>query len=90
MHGVPSALGCRAYLSAGREVGALYVERLAIFVSYIQSPFRSFVQKTAFLLVGTPLGSSYGFVKGKRKFWRTCDPVGIAAMLDSCTVASIF
>ena len=33
MHGIPRALGCRAYLSMGREViGALCVERLAVFV----------------------------------------------------------
>ena len=38
------------------------MERLAVFVSYIQSSFRSFVKKTAFLLVGIPSGSSYGFV----------------------------
>ena len=31
----------------------------------LQSSFRSFVQKTAFLLAGTPLGSSYGFVLGE-------------------------
>ena len=31
----------------------------------LQSSFWSFVQKTAFLLVGTPLGSSYGFVLGE-------------------------
>ena len=24
MHGIPRALGCRAYLSVGQEVGALY------------------------------------------------------------------
>ena len=32
MHGIPRALGRRAYLSVGREVGALWVERLAVFV----------------------------------------------------------
>ena len=32
---------------------------------YMQLSFRSFVQKTAFLLVGIPFGSSYGFVLGE-------------------------
>ena len=30
--GIPHALGWRAYLSLGCEVGALYVEHLAVFV----------------------------------------------------------
>ena len=32
MHGIPHAPGCRAYSSVGREVGAVCVERLAVFV----------------------------------------------------------
>ena len=44
MRGIPRALGCIAYLSVWREVGALCVERLAVFVSYIQSSFRRCVQ----------------------------------------------
>ena len=44
MRGIPCALGCSAYLSVWREVGALCVERLAVFVSYIQSLFPRFVQ----------------------------------------------
>ena len=32
MHGIPRALGCIAYLSVWRQVGALCVERLAVFV----------------------------------------------------------
>ena len=32
MRGIPRALGCSAYLSVWREVGALCVERLAVFV----------------------------------------------------------
>ena len=32
MRGIPRALGCIAYLSVWREVGALCVERLAVFV----------------------------------------------------------
>ena len=45
MHGIPRAPGRRAYSSMGREAGAVCVERLAIFVSNIQSSFRSVVQK---------------------------------------------
>ena len=37
MHGIPRALGRRAYLSLGREVGALCVERLAVFVPSLPS-----------------------------------------------------
>ena len=44
MRGIPRALGCIAYLSVWREVGALCVERLAVFVPYIQSSFRRCVQ----------------------------------------------
>ena len=44
MRGIPRALSCIAYLSVWREVGALCVERLAVFVSYIQSAFRRCVQ----------------------------------------------
>ena len=44
MRGIPRALGCSAYLSVWREVGALCVERLAVFVSYMQSSFPRFVQ----------------------------------------------
>ena len=32
MRGIPRALGCIAYLSVWQEVGALCVERLAVFV----------------------------------------------------------
>ena len=32
MHEIPCALGCSAYLSVWREVGALCVERLVVFV----------------------------------------------------------
>ena len=32
MRGIPRALGCIAYLSVWREIGALCVERLAVFV----------------------------------------------------------
>ena len=32
MRVIPHALGCRAYLSVGREVGALCVERLAVLI----------------------------------------------------------
>ena len=45
MHGIPRAPGRRAYSSMGREAGAVCVERLAVFVSNIQSSFRSVVQK---------------------------------------------
>ena len=62
MHAISRVRGCKAYSPVGREVGALCVERLEVFVSYIQSSFRSFGQKTAFLLAGIPFGSSYGFV----------------------------
>ena len=43
MHGIPRALGCRAYLSVGREVGALCVERLAVFVPSLPHPLLSTV-----------------------------------------------
>ena len=43
MHGIPRALGCRACLSVGREVGALYVERLAVFVPCLPHPLLSTV-----------------------------------------------
>ena len=43
MHGIPRALGCRAYLSVGREVGALRVERLAVFVPSLPHPLLSTV-----------------------------------------------
>ena len=32
MHGIPRALGCRAYLSVGREVGALCVAKVNLFL----------------------------------------------------------
>ena len=64
MHGIPRAPGCRAYLSVGREVGALCVERLAVFISNIPSSFRSFVQNGFPLSQDSFLGSSYGFVVG--------------------------
>ena len=37
MHGIPCALGCRAYLSVWREVGALCVERLVVFVKNLSA-----------------------------------------------------
>ena len=43
MHGIPRALGRRAYLSLGQEVGALCVERLAVFVPYLPHPMLSTV-----------------------------------------------
>ena len=43
MHGIPHALGHRAYLSVGREVGALCVERLAVFVPSLSHPLLSTV-----------------------------------------------
>ena len=38
MPGIPRALGCRAYLSVWREVGALCVERLGVFVPSLPHP----------------------------------------------------
>ena len=43
MHGIPRALGRRAYLSVGREVGAVCVERLAVFVPSLPHPLLSTV-----------------------------------------------
>ena len=43
MHGIPRALGRRAYLSVGREVGALFVEHLAVFVPSLPHPSLSTV-----------------------------------------------
>ena len=67
MHGIPCAPGRKAYLLVGREVGALCVERLAVFVSYIQLSyaFRSFVQERLSSESGFLFGSSYGFVLGE-------------------------
>ena len=65
MHGIPCAPGLRAYLLVGREVGALCVERLAVFVFHIQLSFRSFVQERLSSESGFLFGSSYGFVLGE-------------------------
>ena len=70
MQGIPRAPGRRAYSSVGREVGAVCVERLAVFVSNIQS-FRSVVQKRLASESGFLLGPVTGLSWGKRKFWRT-------------------
>ena len=43
MPGILRAPGCRAYLSVGREVGALCVERLAVFVPSLSHPLLSTV-----------------------------------------------
>ena len=43
MRGIPRALGRRADLSVGREVGALCVERLAVFVPSLPHPLLSTV-----------------------------------------------
>ena len=43
MHGIPRAPGSRAYSSVGREVGAVCVERLAVFVPSLPHPLLSTV-----------------------------------------------
>ena len=43
MHGIPRALGRRDYLSVGWEVGALWVEHLAVFVPSLPHPLLSTV-----------------------------------------------
>ena len=43
MHGIPRALGRRAYLSVGREVGALCVEHLVVLVPSLPHPLLSTV-----------------------------------------------
>ena len=43
MHGIPRAPGRRAYSSVGREVGAVCVERLAVFVPFLPHPLLSTV-----------------------------------------------
>ena len=43
MHGIPRAPGRRAYSSVGREVGAVCVERLAVFVPPLPHPLLSTV-----------------------------------------------
>ena len=43
MRGIPRALGCSAYLSVWPEVGALCVERLAVFVPSLPTPLLSTV-----------------------------------------------
>ena len=40
MHGIPRALGCRAYLSVGREVGALDMVHLAVFVPFLSTVYQ--------------------------------------------------
>ena len=50
MHGIPRAPGRRAYSSMEREAGAVCVERLAVFVSNIQSSFRSVVNFSVLLV----------------------------------------
>ena len=44
-HGIPRALGRRADLLVGREVGALCVERLAVFVPSLPHPLLSTVNQ---------------------------------------------
>ena len=39
VHGIPHALGCNAYLSVWREVGALFVERFMFFCFLSSPPF---------------------------------------------------
>ena len=43
MRGIPHVLGCCAYLSVWQEVGALCVERLAVFVPSLPPPLLSTV-----------------------------------------------
>ena len=43
MHGIPRVPGRRAYLSVAREVGAVCVERLAVFVPSLPHPLLSTV-----------------------------------------------
>ena len=43
MHGIPRAPGRRVYSSVGREVGAVCVERLAVFVPSLPHPLLSTV-----------------------------------------------
>ena len=43
MHGIPRAQGCRAYSSVRRDVGAVCVERLAVFVPSLPHPLLSTV-----------------------------------------------
>ena len=43
MHGIPRAPGRGAYSSVGREVGAVCVERLAVFVPSLPHPLLSTV-----------------------------------------------
>ena len=65
MHGISHALGCRAYLSVGREVGALCVEcveRLAVFVPSLPHPLLSTVYQCDWCL-------SY---LGRRGSWLGC------------------
>ena len=52
MHGSPCALGCRAYLSVGREVGALCVEHLVVFVPSLPHPLLSTVYHLSYLGCG--------------------------------------
>ena len=51
MHGIPHALGYSAYLSVWREVGALCVECLAVFVSSLPHPFPLCISVTGACLI---------------------------------------
>ena len=62
MHGISHALGCRAYLSVGREVGALCVEcveRLAVFVPSLPHPLLSTVYQCDWCLSYLERGGSW-------------------------------
>ena len=65
MHGIPGALGRRAYLSLGREVGPLCVERLAVFVPSLLHPLLSSVYQCD----GVPvLSREWGLMAGLSGF----------------------
>ena len=59
MCGIPCAWGCSTYLSVWREVGALCVERLAVFVPSLSHPLLSTVYQCDGCLSSRGGGSSW-------------------------------
>ena len=77
MHGVPPALGCSAYLSVWREVWALCVERLAIFVPSLPHPLLSTVTGACLLFHCDGCLSMWRVLSSQGHGWvvRFCQPL---------------
>ena len=75
MRGIPRALGCSAYLSVWREVGALCVERLAVFVPSLPT--------LCFPLCISVTGAC--FSRGRGGSWLGCQvlpAIGVVSILE--------